>query len=231
VVHGLAPFTLERDGVRLAGLDFGGDGPPVLLLHGLAGHTGEWADTASWLTERHRVVALDARGHGGSERFPADLSLAARVADVVFAIEQLRLAPTALIGQSLGAVTALLAASERPDLVSALVIVDASPAAGDDAEVDDTIAALATWPDPRFDLEVMELTLRASLGRSFWAEWERIACPTLVVRAERGIVPAEEARAMVEGLPHARLTEIAGAGHDVHLDSPAAWRRALGDFL
>jgi pimeloyl-ACP methyl ester carboxylesterase len=64
---------LERDGVRLAGIDFGGDGEPVLLLHGLAGYAGEWAQTAGWLTGRARVVALDARGHGNSERFPADV--------------------------------------------------------------------------------------------------------------------------------------------------------------
>jgi pimeloyl-ACP methyl ester carboxylesterase len=37
----------ERDGVRLAATDFGGGGPAVLLLHGLAGHAGEWAETAA----------------------------------------------------------------------------------------------------------------------------------------------------------------------------------------
>jgi alpha-beta hydrolase superfamily lysophospholipase len=50
----------------------------VLLLHGLGSHTGEWNETASGLTKSHRVVALDARGHGESERRPADVSLEAR---------------------------------------------------------------------------------------------------------------------------------------------------------
>ncbi len=50
----------QRDGVLLAGIDFGGNGPPVLLLHGLAGHASEWTQTASWLCERARVLALDA---------------------------------------------------------------------------------------------------------------------------------------------------------------------------
>jgi pimeloyl-ACP methyl ester carboxylesterase len=221
---------LERDGVRLAARDFGGTGPAAVLLHGLGGHVGEWVDTAAFLSETHRVVALDARGHGDSERRPADVSLEARVADVVLAIERLELAPAVVIGQSLGAIAALLVASERPDLTRALVLVDASPAASDD-DVGDTIAGLATWPDPRFDLDVMERTLRSTLGRDFWPEWERIACPTLVVRAEHGIVAAAEATEMVERNPHARLVEIAGARHDLHLDSPAAWRRALRDFL
>jgi pimeloyl-ACP methyl ester carboxylesterase len=84
-------LRFERDGVRIAGIDFGGDGPPALLLHGLAGYAGEWTATARWLTERCRVVALDARGHGGSERHPADVSRAAHVADAAFAVAELRL--------------------------------------------------------------------------------------------------------------------------------------------
>lgn len=62
----VSQLLLERDGVRLAGLDFGGTGTRVLLLHGLAAHAGEWAETAGWLTTRCRVLALDARGHGGT---------------------------------------------------------------------------------------------------------------------------------------------------------------------
>jgi pimeloyl-ACP methyl ester carboxylesterase len=76
----------ERDGVRLAGLDFGGDGPPLLLLHGLAGYAGECAETAGWLTGRCRVVALDARGHGERERAPSDVSRDAHVADAALAV-------------------------------------------------------------------------------------------------------------------------------------------------
>jgi pimeloyl-ACP methyl ester carboxylesterase len=222
---------LERDGVRLAGTDFGGAGPAVLLLHGLGGHTGEWTETASWLTEGHRVVALDARGHGESERRPADVSLDARVADVVFAIEELHLAPVVLIGQSLGGITALLTAAGRPDLVSRLVLADAGLAADDDTVVGEVIEVLATWPEPRFDLDVMERTLRAAVGRSYWAEWERIECPTLVVRAEHGLVPADEAEAMAARRPDTRIVELSEAGHDLHLDSPAGWRAAVSDFL
>jgi pimeloyl-ACP methyl ester carboxylesterase len=107
-------LLFERDGVRLAGVDFGGDGPPALLLHGLAGYAGEWAETAGWLSERARVVALDARGQGSSERFPADVSRAGHVADAAFAVERLGLGPVVVVGQSLGGLTALLLAAERP---------------------------------------------------------------------------------------------------------------------
>jgi pimeloyl-ACP methyl ester carboxylesterase len=73
---------LDRDGVRLACADYGGEGPPVALLHGLAGLAEEWTETASWLVRSHRVLAPDARGHGRSDRNPADVFRAAHVADV-----------------------------------------------------------------------------------------------------------------------------------------------------
>jgi pimeloyl-ACP methyl ester carboxylesterase len=161
----------ERDGVRLACLDFGGTGTPVLMLHGLAGHAREWAQTAQWLTERARVLALDARGHGRSERTPKDVSRAAHIGDVVFVIERLDLAPVVLVGQSLGGLTALLVAAERPDLVRALVVADAGPARGDHTTVDELQKALAGWPVPFASREAaVEFFGGPSLAAEMWAQ-------------------------------------------------------------
>lgn len=256
---------LERDGVRLACRDFGGDGPSVLLLHGLAGHAGEWTETAGWLTQRCRVLAFDARGHGRSERVPPDVSRAAHVADTVFVVERLRLGPVVLVGQSLGGHAAMLVGSERPDLVRGLVVADASPAQGDESAVAGVREALTRWPVPfvsreaaveffggpslsaeawadglehrdggwwpRFDVDVMVRTLSEAISRSYWREWDRVRCPTLVVRAGNGIIPAADAQAMTDRLPQARLAELADAEHDLHLDRPAQWREALSEFL
>jgi pimeloyl-ACP methyl ester carboxylesterase len=57
----------ERDGVVLACADYGGEGTPIVLLHGLAGYAGEWAPTAHHLAKSHRVIAPELRGHGRSE--------------------------------------------------------------------------------------------------------------------------------------------------------------------
>jgi pimeloyl-ACP methyl ester carboxylesterase len=144
---------MDRDGVRLAALDFGGTGRSALLLHGLAGHAGEWAATAHRLTARCRVVALDARGHGRSERMPADVSRAAHVGDAAYAIERLALGPAIVVGQSLGGQSALLLAAHRPDLVRGLALADAGPGGFDDegaveANVQDLVRSLARWPVP-----------------------------------------------------------------------------------
>jgi pimeloyl-ACP methyl ester carboxylesterase len=263
-------FVLERDGVRLTGLDFGGEGPPVLLLHGLAGYAGEWAETAGWLTERSHVAAFDARGHGGSERLPADVSRAAHAADALFVIERLSLGPTVVVGQSLGGQVAMLVAAERPDLVRGLVVVDGSPDCGDEdeaieANVADLGRSLRRWPVPfasrekavaffggpslsaeawagglehrdggwwpRFDIDLMMRTLREASYQPAWDAWARVACPALVARAGNGQLAAADAREMVRRGRRASVVEVPGAGHDVHLDRPAEWRRVLSEFL
>ena len=257
-------LALTRDGVALAGLDFPGSGLPVVLFHGLAGYAGEWRMTADALEDR-RVVALDGRGHGRSEREPDDVSIAAHAADAAFVIEQLDLGEVVTIGQSLGALTAITLAATRPELVKAMVVVDADPAAGSKGTVADVEASLRRWPVPfesvlaaaqffggspgsaaawanglerredgwwpRFDFDVMTRTLNEALGRDYWAEWERIRCPVLVLRAENGDVNEATAGEMTERLATARAIEIPGAGHDLHLDSPNEWQAVLGGFL
>ena len=257
--------TVERRGVRLASQDFGGDGPPILILHGLAGQSSEWAGTARRLVPRFHVRGLDARGHGRSEPWPNDVSRAAHVADVEFVIDVLIRQPVVLIGQSLGGLTALQVAAGRPDLVRSLVVVEADPDAISKSAIAEVMASLRAWPVPfttrdqavrffggpsvaaeawtsglrkgedgywpSFDVEVMERTLREAARHVYWEEWDSIGCPILVAVGEEGIVPKGCGEAMIGRNPHARLVEIAGAKHDLHLDQPDKWDRALQQFL
>jgi pimeloyl-ACP methyl ester carboxylesterase len=84
---------------------------------------------------------------------------------------------------------------------------------------------------PAFDIDVMVDALGELAGRAYWDEWGRISCPTLIVRGADGTVPAAVAQRMADALASARTVAIAGAGHDLHLDRPAAWRDALEGFL
>jgi len=103
-----------------------------------------------------------------------------------------------------------------------------------------SLAAMA-WADgleeredglwPRFEIDVMVRTLREAVTQSHWEAWESIRCPTLIVRAENGLLVPGDARAMGERLPTAHLVELKGAKHDLHLDRPQEWRRALSHFL
>lgn len=84
---------------------------------------------------------------------------------------------------------------------------------------------------PRFDIDVMVESLREIATNDYWSRWSAIGCPTLVVGGEYGAVSREQADEMLERLPGADLSEIAGAGHDVHLDQPGCWRNAISGFL
>lgn len=84
---------------------------------------------------------------------------------------------------------------------------------------------------PRFDTDIMVESLREVTQRDYWTEWERITCPTLVVRGEHGIVADDLAARMTAAGPKTDLVTIADAGHDVHLDQPEAWCRTLQRWL
>jgi pimeloyl-ACP methyl ester carboxylesterase len=130
-------------------LDSGGAGPPVLLLHGLAGHAGEWLSTMRHLSSRCRTVALDQRGHGRSTRLPDDLSRDAFVDDIAAVINAAAIEPpVVLIGQSMGAHTAFLAAAHYPHLVSQLVMIEGDVGGGNDEQLAGLREALASWPVP-----------------------------------------------------------------------------------
>lgn len=140
----------------------GGDGPPLLLLHGLAGSSRELLPTADALADSFRVLLLDQRGHGLSARRPLDLSRKAFVDDVIAVLEQFVPGePCVLAGQSMGAHTAFLVAAARPDLVERLVILEGHVAGSDDPQ--DAVGLgkfFASWPVPFTN----EATARAFLG-------------------------------------------------------------------
>ena len=96
-----------------------GSGRPVVLLHGGALDHRMWAPQLDHLGDRHRVVAVDARGHGRSSTPTAPFRHAD---DLAALLEQLGIAHATLVGLSMGGGTAVDTAVEYPGLVDALVI-------------------------------------------------------------------------------------------------------------
>lgn len=124
-----------RDGLKLAA-DALGDpaAPPVLLLHGGGQTRHAWGNTARVLAEEgFYAIALDARGHGDSDWSPTgDYALATFARDVVDVMLQLA-RPPALVGASLGGMSALIAEAELDGpCTPCLILVDITPRA--DAE-------------------------------------------------------------------------------------------------
>jgi pimeloyl-ACP methyl ester carboxylesterase len=252
------------DGTHLAHRTHHPAGNPattLLLLHGLAGHQGEWDTLAGQLpADGHRVVTYDARGHGASTRTPATTTREAHVQDAVTLIEELALAPVTLLGQSLGGHTAMLLAASHPHLVESLILIEAGPA-GPAPDLPAQIATwLDSWPTPFKSLEEAEAflgheawtrnlhqrddgwypgwdrttitdTIAELAATAYWEEWSRITCPTLLIQGEHGTMRPDEPATMLAHRPDTRTVRIPGAAHDVHLDQPARLHAEIRAFL
>ena len=187
-------MRVRRGSVELHVTDTGGDGSPVVLLHGLAGSSTEMGPTAAALTG-HRALTIDARGHGRSTRVPADTSREAHVADVVHVIETVVGEPVALVGQSMGGHTAMLVAADRPDLVNRLVLLEAGVGGDGSAESRaDLHRFFSSWPRPfATEADARARLGDAALSRAWFDDLER---------RPDGLWPRFDIDVMVETIKH-----------------------------
>jgi pimeloyl-ACP methyl ester carboxylesterase len=103
-----------------------GEGPTVLLLHGLSAARTSWDAVRSHVAASlgARVFAIDHRGHGESARTPGHYGVDDYAADAAAFVEQVVGGPVAVVGHSLGGLVAAHLAAERPELVSAAYLED-----------------------------------------------------------------------------------------------------------
>lgn len=119
------PF-FEHDDCSLHYEEYGA-GEPVLLLHGLGSSCLDWEYQIPALAARYRVIAMDMRGHGRSDKPRERYSIAGFSADVEALIEHLRLGPVHLIGLSMGGMIGFQLAVDQPRLLKSLCIVNSAP--------------------------------------------------------------------------------------------------------
>ena len=133
----VGPTTVEFSGdasLTLVGDEWNrghgrGDQPTILMLHGGGQNRFSWKSTGQILADRgFHVIALDARGHGDSDRAPnAEYTVDAFARDVAAVLTQID-RPVVLIGASMGGLTGIVAAHRAgPAVVTMLVLVDVVP--------------------------------------------------------------------------------------------------------
>jgi pimeloyl-ACP methyl ester carboxylesterase len=104
--------------------DFGGDGPPLVLVHGLGGSHLNWLAVAAGLTHRHRVYAPDLAGFGLTPPIRRSASIHANRRLLDGFIDEISPGePVTLVGNSMGGLIAMMEAAEAPEKVAALVLV------------------------------------------------------------------------------------------------------------
>ncbi|MDX3099053.1 alpha/beta hydrolase [Streptomyces sp. ME19-03-3] len=249
-----ARAALMVGGRRLSYLDFGGRGRPLLALHGHFSEARTFTDLARALAPVWRVVALDQRGHGFSDR-PPDFSREGYVRDAAALIAHLGLGRVVVLGHSLGGVNAYQLAARHPAVVRALIIEDVG------AEIDDDLSFCLAWPHRaptrRALVELLEGSARYltdaireypdgwglafrphdmvtsvdQVNGNHWDDWLATDCPALLIHGTRSdTLTLEHAEAMAVRRPNTRLV-ARETGHTVHETDPAGFAAVVRAFL
>src|SRR5579862_9612666 len=146
---------IERAEVSLHGhrvnFSIAGQGPAVVLIHGVAGRAGQWDKTAQLLAEHHTVVAPDLLGHGDSAKPRGDYSLGAHASGIRDLLVALKIERASVVGHSLGGGIAMQFAYQFPERCERLVLVSSGGLGG---EVHALLRA-ATLPGSEFVLPVL----------------------------------------------------------------------------
>ena len=114
-----------RDGVNLRYLETGSGEPALVFIHGWCCSQSTWGDQIEAFAPKHRIIAVDLRGHGESDKPDQDYDIAGFADDMAWLIEEIGLERPVLIGHSMGGVTTLNLLREHPEIARAAVYVDA----------------------------------------------------------------------------------------------------------
>ncbi len=111
-------------GVSIAYSDWPGKGDPILCIPSITGQKGSFRPLAERLSPAHRVIALDLRGRGESDKPDRGYGFAYHARDIIGLADSLGLEKFVLLGHSFGATTSTYTATIRPERVKALILLD-----------------------------------------------------------------------------------------------------------
>ena len=229
--------------------------PPLLLTHGFGASQAMWAPNLPALSRERQVLTWDLPGHGASAGAGAGgLSHDGCIAEMLELLDRLGAQRAVIGGMSLGGYLSLLFCARHPERVAALLLVDTGPGFRDDTAreawnswvdglADDLDArgldALRSGPEAQAAehaggagaLAVAARTILAQRDGEVIASLGSVAVPTLIVVGaddDRFLAAAE---AMARRIPGAHRVVLENAGHAANMDQPAAFDRAVGEFL
>jgi len=224
--------------------DISGEGPPLILLHGLAGSATWWQRNTPALERRFRVHAIDLPGFGATKR-DAHFVLDEAPAQLAATMDRLGLERASIIGHSMGGLVAAGLAAEFPDRIDRLILVDAGFLSLDPHVHHRITGPLRTlrWTSPSIlpmlawdtirsgPIRMMEATTQ--LLRADWRhKLASIQAPTLVIWGEHDrICPVGIGRSIAAVVPDARLVVIDGAAHNPMWERSDEFDRQVLEFL
>ena len=141
--------TLHTNGINLK-YDEQGQGEPLLFLHGLGSQGEDWGFQVPFFAPHYRVVTVDLRGHGESDKPAGPYSVSMMADDVVGLLDALKIESAHIVGLSMGGMIAFQLVVDKPERVRSMVIV---------------VPSVRQWP-PRSGRSVAVLRLAPESVRS-----------------------------------------------------------------
>jgi pimeloyl-ACP methyl ester carboxylesterase len=236
---------VEHDGARIWYATYG-SGPPVILLHGGLGHSGNWGyQVPALVSQGYRAVVIDSRGHGRSTRDARPFTYELMASDVLAVMDALQLERAALVGWSDGACTALVLASNAPTRAAGVFFFacNMDPSGTKEFEFTPIVqrcfsrhvkdyAQLSATPD-QFDAfsEAVGLMQRTQPNYSAH-DLAQISVPVAIVHSEHDeFIKREHAEYLARSIPNAVFIELPGVSHFAPLQRPAQFNAAILAFL
>lgn len=141
--------------------DVAGDGPPLVVLHGMFGSATNWRSIAQRLSAAARVYTVDLRNHGRSP-WSDRMTYPEMAEDVLRLFETERLGRPMLMGHSMGGKTAMALALLAPEAISHLVVVDIAPVSYQDR--------MSTYVNAMLGIDVVHAATRNEIRRALSAQ-------------------------------------------------------------
>ena len=208
-----------------------GVGKPLVLLHGFGGCAQNWRPFIAKLSERHRLIVVDLRGHGHSTNPENKFTHREAASDVFLLLEKLGVGHFSAMGISSGGMTLLHMATSQPKRIDSMVLISATSHFPDQARVIMRGASFGTMPQQvqemyrecaeRGDEQIRQLIAHFNAlhknydDMNFTAQsLSTITARTLVVHGDRDrFFPVEIPVSIYRSIPDAALWIIPGGDH------------------
>ncbi len=239
-------------GVEIAFSDEG-QGAPILLIHGFASNARVNWQATGWtktlLEAGYRVICIDNRGHGESEKLydPDFYSASIMAEDAARLLDHLKIATTAVMGYSMGARISAFLTMQKPDKVSRAIFAGLAErmvlgVPGGDAISDGLLAANARdVADPgarsfrifaentKSDLRALAACIRSSRVKIKAEALAKITCPVLVVAGELDTVSGP-VQPLVDMIPSSQGVTLSDRNH-MNAVGDVGYKKAVLSFL
>ncbi len=236
---------VEHDGALIWYASYG-SGPPVILLHGGLGHSGNWGHQVSALVVAgYRAVTIDSRGHGRSTRDDRPYSYELMASDVVAVMDHLALDKATFVGWSDGACIALVLASKAPERVASVFFFacNMDPSGTKEIEASPVLdrcfsrhrkdyTMLSATPGD-FDQFVGAVGLMMRTQPNYTKEdLGAIKVPVVIALGEHDeFITREHANYLADAIPGAKLIILPGVSHFAPLQRPDEFNATALAFI